>query len=95
MARLVVGQVRVLVQQEGEATALGALLRGGLAPQGGAGFGQEVFRELRTKGRQRAGHGGPPFREGKKEPPVCCLLYGITGTLTSFMEWTTKASGGA
>jgi hypothetical protein len=77
------------MEQEDEATALDGLLRSGLPPERGAGFGQEVFRELRTKGRQRAGHGGPPFRKGKKEPPVCCLLYDISGTLTSFVERTT------
>ena len=89
-ALALLGQVRVLVQQEGEATPLDALLRGGLAPQGVPGFGQEVVRESRTKGRQRAGHGGPPFREGKKEPPFCCLSYDIFATLTSIVEWTTK-----
>ena len=64
--RLLLRQVRVLMQQEDETTTLDALLRSSLAAEGGTDFRQEVFGKLRTKGRQRAGHGGRPSRKGKK-----------------------------
>jgi hypothetical protein len=75
--RLLLGQVGVLVQQEDQTTTLDGLLRGGLAPERGPGLLQEVVGKDRAKGRQKASHGGHPFRKGKTELSICCLLYDI------------------
>jgi hypothetical protein len=66
--------VRVLVQQEDETATLDEVVRSGLPPGGGTDRLQEVFRELRTKDRQRAGHGDILPIEEKQEPSICCLL---------------------
>jgi hypothetical protein len=73
-SRLLLSQVGVLMQQEDKTAALDELVRSGLPPEDSVDSHQEILREPRTKGRQRAGHGGHPFRKGKKKPSICCLL---------------------
>jgi hypothetical protein len=74
MPRLVLTEVRVLVQQEDESTALDVMVRSGFPPHGGTGLHHEVFGKYGTKGRSRASHGGLPFPDGKKDPSSGCLL---------------------
>src|SRR5262249_45346877 len=75
--RLLLREVRTLLEQQGETATQDGLLRGGLASERGTGFRQEIVGERRAEGRQGAWHGEHPFRKGKKRASICCLLYDI------------------
>ena len=74
MPRLVLTQVRVLVEHEDQTVALDVLVRSGLPPHGGTGVYHEVFWKHRANGRPRASHDGFPFPGGKNDPSIGCRL---------------------
>ena len=80
---------------EDEAATLDGLLRCGLPPQGGTGFGQEVFGKRRANRQTEGQTWRMPFptKERRIRRSVACCRTSL-GTLTSFVERTTKGPPG-